>query len=273
MKNNKFNVKQLENMDPIEQDLDNEDFVQNAIKNNNLITIKPEHKFSQDCKLNLDTLNTIFVSTLYNFFIDKEVILNEYKNKSGIYLLHNNVNGKEYVGSAVDLRKRLATYYFPSRLMDNRFISNSILKYGHANFSVIILCVLGDTGSITKNNIISKEQEYIDLYKPLLNLNPTAGSSLDFKHSDESKKLISEFRKDKPLSEDTKKKLSILFSGKLNPFWSKTHSSEALEKMSKSKMGKLNPIKKNLRNLLNKCIKTKVELIILCLVKLNLRKL
>jgi group I intron endonuclease len=166
----------------------------------------------------LANLKSTTTSPVYNLLNDRENILKEYKNKSGIYLIHNNVNGKEYVGSGMDLGKRLATYYFPSRLADNRYISNSILKYGHDNFSVVILYVLGNTGISTKNDIISKEQEHIDLYKPVLNLNPTAGSSKGFNHSEESKRLISEFRKGKPLSEKTKKRLSTLFSGELNPF-------------------------------------------------------
>nr|UEX92768.1 hypothetical protein [Ophiocordyceps lanpingensis] len=80
------------------------------------------------------------------------------------------------------------------------------------NFSVIILDVMGNTGTFIKQDIICKEQEYINLYKPVLNLNPTAGSSMGFKHSEESKRLISEFRKGKPLSEKTKIRLSTLFS-------------------------------------------------------------
>jgi hypothetical protein len=63
---------------------------------------------------------------------------------------------------------------------------------------------------------------------------------MGFKHSEESKRLMSEFRKGKALSEKHKKRLSDLFSGKLNPFWSKKHSSETLEKMSEFKVGKLN---------------------------------
>lgn len=225
-----------------EQDPGDDDFVQKTVNNNNLITVKPKHKYSQKCKLDLANLKSTPVSPLYNLFKDRETILKEYKNKSGIYLIHNNVNGKQYVGSGMDLVKRLATYYFPSRLVDNRYISNSILKYGHGNFSVIILYVLGNTGSSIKRDILSKEQQYINLYKPILNLNPTAGSSLGFKHSEESKRLISEFRKGKSLSEYTKKKLSALFSGELNPFWSKVHSSDTLEKMRKSKVGELNPM-------------------------------
>jgi hypothetical protein len=165
-----------------EQDPDNDDFVQKTVNNNNLITVKPKHKFNQQCKLDLGNLKVTPVSSLYNFLKDREIILKEYKNKSGIYLIHNNVNGKQYVGSGKDLGKRLATYYFPSRLSDSRYISNSILKYGHSNFSIVILYVLGNTGLYTKIDIIRKEQQYIHLYKPVLNLNPTAGSSMDFKH-------------------------------------------------------------------------------------------
>lgn len=159
--------------------------------------------------MDLAKLKVTPISPLYNFLKDRETILKEYKNKSGIYLIHNNVNGKQYVGSGIDLGKRLATYYFPSRLVDSRYISNSILKYGHDNFTVVILYILGDTGTSTKTSIICKEQQYIHLCKPVLNLNPTAGSSIGFKHSEESKRLISEFRKGKPLSENTKKRLSI----------------------------------------------------------------
>lgn len=224
-----------------EQDPEDEDFIKKTIKNKNLITVNPKQIFIQKYLLNSTMLKSTQVSNIYNLYLDK-VFLKEFKNKSGIYLIHNNVNGKQYIGSAMDLSKRLATYYFPSRLSDNRYISKSILKYGHSNFSVVILDILGTTGLHTKTDILNKEQYHIDLYKPLLNLNPTAGSSLGFKHSEESKKLISEFRKGKPLSDSTKKRLSILFSGELNPFWSKTHSADTLSKMSKSKKGELNPM-------------------------------
>jgi hypothetical protein len=201
-----------------EQDPDNEDFIKKTISNKNLITVNPKQIFIQKYLLNSTMLKSTPVSSIYNLYLAKEVFFKELKNKSGIYLIHNDINGKQYIGSGMDLSKRLATYYFPSRLSDNRYISNSILKYGHSNFSVVILDILGSTGLQTKLDIINKEQYYIDLYKPVLNLNPTAGSSMGFKHSEESKKLISEFRKGKPLSDSTKKRLSILFSGELNPF-------------------------------------------------------
>lgn len=42
---------------------------------------------------------------------DKLDILKYTKGKSGIYLWTNKLNGKKYVGSSVDLRRRFLEYY------------------------------------------------------------------------------------------------------------------------------------------------------------------
>ena len=60
----------------------------------------------------------------------------------------------------MDLSKRLATYYFPSRLCDGRYISNSLLKYGHDSFSVVILCILSGTSISIKKDILNKLYAY-----------------------------------------------------------------------------------------------------------------
>lgn len=116
------------------------------------------------------------------------------------------------------------------------------MKYGHNNFSIIILDILGPFDSVSKSDILNKEQYYIDLYKPILNLNPKAGSSLGFRHNEESKRLMAEFKTGKSLSEATKQPLSELFSGELNRFWGKSHNSKTLAKMRSSKLGDLNPM-------------------------------
>lgn len=115
------------------------------------------------------------------------------------------------------------------------------MKYGHNNFTVLILELVESSDHI-KTDLLSREQYYIDLLKPILNLNPTAGSSLGFKHSDETKALLASLRKGKSLSEETKQLLSELFSGELNPFWGKTHNLDTLTKMKLSKIGELNPM-------------------------------
>jgi group I intron endonuclease len=166
--------------------------------------------------LNINNLLSKPVTIFYNALLSKYDIIKYYKNVSGIYLLHNLINGKQYIGSGYDLSMRLSSYY-PSKLLYKRHISNSI-KYGHNNFSIVIIEILGPKDSIVKVNLLKREQYYIDLYKPVLNINIKAGSTLGFKHTDETKKLISEFRKGKILSQESKQRLSILFSGELNPF-------------------------------------------------------
>ncbi|KAG1258273.1 hypothetical protein G6F68_008861 [Rhizopus microsporus] len=93
-----------------------------------------------------------------------------------------------------------------------------------------------------KNDLLNREQYYIDLLKPVLNINPTAGSSLGFKHSNETKELLAKLRTGKSLSDETKQLLSELFSGELNPFWGKTHNLDTLTRMKLSKIGELNPM-------------------------------
>lgn len=46
-------------------------------------------------------LKSIPYSYIYNLEKDKDLLIKSFK--SGIYLIHNNINGKEYVGSSVDL--------------------------------------------------------------------------------------------------------------------------------------------------------------------------
>ncbi len=167
---------------------------------------------------------------------DKDSIINDYNNQSGIYLIHKIVNGKQYVGSAINLKRRLYSYYSPSKLIDNRHISNSIIKYGHNSFTIEILELVEKYDNI-KVDLLNKEQYYIDLLKPVLNINPRAGSSLGFKHSDETKALLAKLRIGKPLSDETKQLLSELFSGELNPFWDKTHNLDTLTRMKLSKIG------------------------------------
>lgn len=235
--NNNSNDKLSNNIDI--NKLSNDD---NYNEENKLIVVKINKSFEKSNYLDVNNLLSKPIVVFYNALLSKNDIIKNYRNISGVYLLHNLVNGKQYIGSGYDLSMRLSSYYYPSRLIDKRHVSNSILKYDHDNFSVVILDILGPKNSVVKTNLLEKEQHFINLYKPVLNINSKAGSTLGFKHTDETKKLIAEFKKGKTLSKETKERLSILFSGELNPFWGKTHNIETLNKMRKSKLGKLNPM-------------------------------
>ena len=65
-------------------------------------------------------------------------------------------------------------------LRNNSIISNSILKHDYSNFSLDIL------EYCKPNELISREQYYMDLLNPKYNILPIAGSRLGSKHSPET---------------------------------------------------------------------------------------
>ena len=50
----------------------------------------------------------------------RNIITTKYKNISGIYCLYNKITKEYYIGSALNLSKRLAEYYFLSKLKGDR---------------------------------------------------------------------------------------------------------------------------------------------------------
>ena len=75
-----------------------------------------------------------------NSDLDKFNILNDNKNKQGIYLWINTVNDKIYVGSSMNLTTRFYKYYSVKNLtLHNTIIHNALLKYGFSSFSLAIL--------------------------------------------------------------------------------------------------------------------------------------
>lgn len=120
-----------------------------------------------------------------NADIQKEQIFKENKEKSGVYRWINKLNGDSYIGSAVDLNKRLYHYY-SLRLMElylkkrKSYIFSALIKYGYSNFTLEIL------EYCDKIKVIEREQFYIDLLCPKYNLLKVVGSRFGVKHSDDT---------------------------------------------------------------------------------------
>jgi hypothetical protein len=69
------------------------------------------------------------------------------------------------------------------------YIYNALLKYGHSNFSLTIL------EYCSPDICIEREDYYLSSLPHEYNILPKAGSSLGHKHSEESKKIMSEIAK------------------------------------------------------------------------------
>ena len=112
--------------------------------------------------------------------------------QSGIYSITNTVNGKKYIGSAVNFDRRFKDH--KKRLLANAHhstkLQNSWLKHGAAAFVFEVIEYCCD-----HKLLIECEQKWIDKFHSFsqmgYNESPTAGSPLGVKHSEKSKSNMS----------------------------------------------------------------------------------
>lgn len=135
-------------------------------------------------KKSLHTFSVVPAMVYTNADTDKVRILADNRNKLGVYRWINNENGNTYVGSSINLSVRFYKYYsLRSLAKSNRPIDRALLKYGFSSFSLEILeyCSEGK-----KELLLEREQYYLDNLNPQYNIVETAGSTLGYKHTEES---------------------------------------------------------------------------------------
>lgn len=186
-----------------------------------------------------------------------------FKNKSGIYIIKTKINNRFYIGSAVNLYSRKHTHLTHLRQNKHRNakLQRFVNKYGIDNlfFECIELC--------EKEDLIIREQFYIDTLNPFYNIARIAGSTLGVKITKEQSEKLSKLRKGKKfslgrvLSQETKDKISKKAKERgLHPNFIKAsikanrgrkHTKESIEKRV-LKQKKINEIqKKEILNLLS----------------------
>ncbi|CCO27453.1 GIY COII i1 grp IB protein (mitochondrion) [Rhizoctonia solani AG-1 IB] len=135
----------------------------------------------------LEKIKSQAVKVFDNPVKDRKEISSYLKDKSGIYLWYNKLNGKFYVGSSVDLRYRFYDYFSKSYFYKsgNSIMANAIYKYGLAAFGFAIL------EFTEKSEALSREQFFIDTLNPDYNTLKIAGCTLGYSPTDETKKKLS----------------------------------------------------------------------------------
>ena len=147
-----------------------------------------------------------FAKLYENADTQKSFILEENRDRSGIYLWRNLVNGNMYIGSSVRLRIRLLQYYNAEYLERNSSmrICRALLKYGYSNFSLTIL------EYCEPEECLVREKHYIDLMKPEYNFSQNPSSPwLGLKHTIEARAKMSTNTLGLSKSEEHKLKLSL----------------------------------------------------------------
>lgn len=134
-----------------------------------------------------------------------------------IYSISNKITGKRYVGSAVDFRRRknLHLHHLRAKTHHSRYLQNAWNKYGEENFIITILEEVSDV-----NDLINREQWYLDNTNCEYNMCRIAGSSLGIKRSEETRRKVGAAQIGRKASDETKAKMSMAKKGKI---FSKEH--------------------------------------------------
>jgi len=199
--------------------------------NNNSVPISPTASPSVPAKRSPKPPS--YVKYYNNSDTCKDQILSDNKNKSGIYMWKNSKNGKQYIGSAIDLSKRLFFYYSKTYMEDaltrgNSHIYRALLKNVYSNFSLIIL------EYCEPEQCIEREDYYLCSLPHEYNILEKAGSRIGSKHSDDTKTKISDAKKgeNNPMFGKTEEN---------HPWFGKNHTEESIRIMSEAKKGKPRP--------------------------------
>lgn len=122
---------------------------------------------------------------------------------SGIYKITNAVNGAIYIGSTSDFERRWSEHRRKMRqgVSSCNRIQSAWTKYGESSFSFSIL------ESVDCDSLITREQHWIDKLSPRYNVIPTAGSQAGLRHSEATKKKISEICKARGISSEQREKM------------------------------------------------------------------
>jgi group I intron endonuclease len=148
-----------------------------------------------------------------------------------IYRLYCKESEKNYIGqhNNEDPTKRIRDHFMEAECeRSDAVIYKAIRKYGRDAFEAFVVCVCK-----TQEELDYMEDHYITEYKSMMDENgynmKRGGMKrcVGYKHTEETKKVLSKMRTGVPISEEQKKKLSSSLKGK-----PKVWSQEALETMS-----------------------------------------
>ena len=145
---------------------------------------------------------------------------------SGIYAIYSEVNGRRYIGSAVNFSKRWGTHLAGLRRNkhDNPHLQNAWNKYGEEAFEFVVL------EGCEPELLIEREQYWFDQYDNKYNLTHVAGSRLGTTHTPETRAKISALKTGQVILPEQRAKISASLKGRKK-------SPEAIAKRTASRKG------------------------------------
>lgn len=147
---------------------------------------------------------------------------------SGIYRFINFINGKMYIGSAVNLKNRKKNHLLMLKYNKhyNVYLQAAWNKYGSLIFEVLEYVEV-------KEKLIEREQYWLDKYKSYnrekgYNLSPTAGSPLGVKHTKETIAKVQKAKENLVRTKEWNNNIAKALTGKKATAIAKSNISKAL---------------------------------------------
>lgn len=162
----------------------------------------------------------------------------------GIYKITCLENKKVYIGQSTDIIKRKYGHFATLRMKSHRneHLQRAFNKYGEDKFTFEIL------EECTFEELDDKEEYYMKVYNSLnkkYGFNIKITEHKKYRHSEETRKKISQIHKGKKKSEETRKKMSEAAKKRVI-------SPESIKKMSETKKGKKQGEENNWAKISNK---------------------
>ena len=147
-------------------------------------------------------LTFIPVVTYNDALSNKRNAIIDNEGKAGVYRWTQLVSNKSYVGSSVNLGRRLRNYYNPTYISHitrkKMIINKALLKHGYSKFKLEIL------EYCNAKEVAKREQFYMNALDLEYNVLKTAYSSLGYKHTKDSlvkiNKTLAKLNKNKSIS-------------------------------------------------------------------------
>lgn len=169
-----------------------------------------------------------------------------------IYKITNIVTQDFYIGkTSKTAQKRFEKHIYDAKYGSKCHIHAAIRKYGRENFIVSVI-----EENINDDCVLNEREIYhIAKLKPKYNSTSGGDGASGYKHTDATRRKMSESSKGRIISVEQRKKISKTLKGRKlkpevvekmklntgdkNPFYGKNHTEETKKKISESKKGQL----------------------------------
>lgn len=150
--------------------------------------------------------------------------------QSGVYQITNEVNGKRYIGSAVNLHKRKKEHFCRLRRGNhpNIHLKRSAKIHGAEAFSFSILV------NCPKERVLEWEQIALDGLQPEYNICPTAGNTAGRKHPPRSAEYREKISKAQKGRKKSKEHMDALQRGRNNQVFTEERRKKVSESLKNS---------------------------------------